>query len=233
MLSKEEIKKNVSMVEEKIQKACDRVNRENDVKLIAVTKTFPEELLSRCLAIGVTTIGENRAREMRDKYKTFGDQFQWHMIGHLQRNKVKYVIDKATLIHSLDSIRLAKEINKRAKKEDKIMDCLIQINAVDEESKYGFLPKDIDDVVEEISKLDNIRIVGLMNMAPFFDDPEKTRPGFKKMKEIYDSLKNCDYENINMNYLSMGMSNDYEIAIEEGSNMVRIGSAIFGARDYS
>jgi pyridoxal phosphate enzyme (YggS family) len=233
MLSKEEIQNNIKTVEQKIQAACDRVGRENNVKLIAVTKTFPEALLSKCLALGITTIGENRAREMRDKYETFGDQFEWHMIGHSQRNKVKYVIDKATLIHSLDSIRLAKEINKRAAKEDKIMDCLIQINAVDEDSKYGFLPKDIDDVVEAIAQLSNIRIVGLMNMAPFFDDAEKTRPGFKKMKEIFDSLKDCNYDNIHMNHLSMGMSNDYEIAVEEGSTMVRIGSSIFGARDYS
>lgn len=233
MLSKEEILENLKKVKDNISKNCKKVGRENDVTLVAVTKTFPNELIQTCINLDVNIVGENRARELRDKYKVFKDEVSWHMIGHMQRNKVKYVIDKVDLIHSLDSKRLAKEINKRAKKNDVVMDCLLQINIVDEDSKYGILKKDIDNVFEYVQKFENIRIVGLMNMAPFYDNPENARSDFRKMKELFDSYKNNNYENVYMKHLSMGMTNDYHIAVQEGSNMVRIGSAIFGKRDYS
>jgi len=233
MLNKEEILENLKEVKDNISKNCQKVGRENDVTLVAVTKTFPKELIQTCIDLDINVVGENRARELRDKYNEFKDKVSWHMIGHMQRNKVKYIIDKVDLIHSLDSKRLAKEINKRAKKNDVIMDCLLQINIVDENSKYGILKKDIDDIFEYIQKFKNIRIVGFMNMAPFYDDPENARNDFKKMKDLFDSYKNNNYANIYMKHLSMGMTNDYHIAVQEGSNMVRIGSAIFGKRDYS
>jgi pyridoxal phosphate enzyme (YggS family) len=155
------------------------------------------------------------------------------MIGHLQRNKVKYIIDKVDLIHSLDSVRLAKELNKRAKKNDLVVDCLVQINVVNEDAKFGILKKEVEGFLEEIKDLNHIRVVGLMNMAPFYDDSENARSDFRQMKILFNKFKEQENAHYEMKYLSMGMTNDYVVAVEEGSNMVRIGSAIFGQRDYS
>jgi len=233
MLSKDIILENYNKVKENIEKACQTVNRENDVTIVAVTKTFSEELIKKCIELEILDVGENRPLELRDKYEIHGDQVNWHMIGHLQRNKVKYIIDKVSLIHSLDSVRLAKELNKRAKKNDLVVDCLVQINVVNEDSKFGILKKEVESFLEEIKDLDNIKIVGLMNMAPFYDDSENARSDFRQMKILFNKLKKHRNEHYEMKYLSMGMTNDYVIAVEEGSNMVRIGSAIFGQRDYS
>lgn len=233
MYNKDTILSNYNEVKENIEKACQNVNRENDVTIVAVTKTFSEELIQKCIDLNILDVGENRPQEMRDKYEIHGDQVNWHMIGHLQRNKVKYIIDKVSLIHSLDSVRLAKELNKRAKKNDLIVDCLVQINVVNEDAKFGILKKEVESFLEEIRDLDHIKIVGLMNMAPFYDDSENARSDFRQMKILFNKLKKHKNEHYEMKYLSMGMTNDYIVAVEEGSNMVRIGSAIFGQRDYS
>lgn len=233
MLDKETILSNYTEVKNHIEKACQRINRENDVTIVAVTKTFSEELIKKCIELNILDVGENRPLEMRDKYEIHGNQVNWHMIGHLQRNKVKYIIDKVSLIHSLDSVRLAKELNKRAKKNDLVVNCLVQINVVNEDAKFGILKKEVENFLEEIKNLDHIKIVGLMNMAPFYDDSENSRSDFRQMKILFNNLKKQKNKHYEMKYLSMGMTNDYIVAVEEGSNMVRIGSAIFGQRDYS
>lgn len=232
MLAKEEIQKNFELVKNNIDTACKKVNRDNDVEIIAVTKTFPKDLIQTCIDLGIHTVGENRPLEIRDKYEVFEDKVNWHMIGHVQRNKVKYIIDKVSLIHSLDSIRLAKELDKRAKKNDLVISCLVQINVVDEDSKFGIMPNKLNKFMKELEQFKNIRIVGLMNMAPFYSEPEDSRSDFKKMKNLFDGLKDNNYINVEMKYLSMGMTNDYIVAVEEGSNMVRVGSGIFGKRTY-
>lgn len=228
------IEKNVNYIKDNIKKACEKVNRNpEEVKLIAVTKTIDVERINTALKSDINNIGENKVQEIMGKYDKIEYDPTLHMIGHLQTNKVKYIIDKVDLIHSVDSIRLAKEIDKRAQKANKIMDILIQINIADEESKFGLSYNKVDDFIKEISQFHNIRVEGLMTIVPYVLDPEEVRPYFRKMKEVFDGLKNCSFENVTMNYLSMGMTNDYMVAIEEGSNMVRIGTGVFGERDYS
>jgi pyridoxal phosphate enzyme (YggS family) len=232
MLEKNDILLNLNNVKENIEKACNRVNRESDVTLISVTKTFPKELIQTCIDLNVKDVGENRPLEIRDKFEIYENKVKWHMIGHIQTNKVKYIIDKVSLIHSLDSIKLAKELNKYAKKNDICIECLVQVNIADEDVKFGISEKDVSDFLAKLQEFDNIKIMGLMNMAPFYSNNEEARKDFKKMKELFELLKKESYKNVQMKYLSMGMTNDYIVAVEEGSNMVRIGSAIFGKRDY-
>lgn len=228
------IENNISNVLSSIKEACKKSNRNpNDVKLIAVTKTIDVERINAVLKTGIGDIGENKVQEIMEKYDKIEYNPKWHLIGHLQTNKVKYIIDKVDLIHSLDSLRLAEEINKRAKKINRIMDVLIQINIADDDAKFGIEYNDINEFIKEIASFDNIRVQGLMSIVPYASNPEEVRPYFRKMKEIFDGLKDSNYENVDMNYLSMGMTNDYVVAIEEGSNMVRVGTGIFGARDYS
>ncbi len=228
------IETNINFIKNNINNACKKINRNpEEINLIAVTKTIDTEQMNAALKMGIKIIGENKVQEIMEKYDKIEYETQWHMIGHLQTNKVKYIIDKVDLIHSVDSIRLAKEIDKRAKKINKIIDILIQINVADEETKFGLSSNKIDNTIKEISDLGNIRVQGLMAMVPYVEDPEVVRPYFKRMKKIYDSLKNSSFQKVNMNYLSMGMTNDYMVAIEEGSNMIRIGTGIFGERDYN
>lgn len=228
------IENNIGNVLSNIKEACKKSDRNpNDVKLIAVTKTIDVERINAVLETGIGDIGENKVQEIMEKYDKIEYNPQWHLIGHLQTNKVKYIIDKVDLIHSLDSLRLAEEINKRAKKINRIMDVLIQINIADDDAKFGIEYNDINEFIKEIASFDNIRVQGLMSIVPYASNPEEVRPYFRKMKEIFDGLKDSNYENVDMNYLSMGMTNDYVVAIEEGSNMVRVGTGIFGARDYS
>jgi len=233
MLNNNTILSNYNDVKKNIEEACKKVNRDNDVTIVAVTKTFPEALIKTCIELDISDVGENRPLEMEEKYKIHENKVNWHMIGHIQRNKVKHIIDKVTLIHSLDSLRLAKELNKRGKKNDLIVNCLVQVNIVNEDSKYGVLKNQLEEFLEDIKDLNNIKIVGLMNMAPFYDDSENARSDFRQMKILFNKLKTNKDKNYEMKYLSMGMTNDYVVAVEEGSNMVRIGSAIFGQRDYS
>lgn len=228
------LKQNLAEVEEKIQKACERAGRSRDeVTLIAVSKTKPVSLLQEAYDLGVRIYGENKVQEIVDKYDALPDDIHWHMIGHLQRNKIKYIVDKVDLIHSVDSVRLAEAINKEAEKKKVIVPILIEVNVAQEESKFGFNTADVIEFVESIKDLPNIKVMGLMTIAPFVDDPEENRPVFAQLKQLSVDINTKKVDNINMSILSMGMTNDYEVAIEEGATMVRVGTGIFGARNYA
>jgi hypothetical protein len=229
---KESINKNIDDIHKDINKIVTENKLNNDVLLIAVTKTRTVDEINIAIEHGITDIGENKVQEILDKYDKVS-KVRWHMIGHLQTNKVKYIIDKVSMIHSVDSYKLAEEINKRAAQNGTLMEILIQINPANEESKFGINPKETISLIKTIiNDFDNIIIKGLMTIAPYSENPEEVRKYFKSIHEIYiDILKNQEIGK-NFRYLSMGMSNDYRVAIEEGSNMVRIGSLIFGDRNY-
>ncbi len=224
------IKENLNEVNENLKKFA---SHGETPKLIAVTKTVDIDRIKEAIDCGVTDIGENKPQEMSWKYDELKDSVNYHMIGHLQSNKVKDVVGKACLIHSLDRMSVLKEIEKRASAINKPQDCLIQLNVAEEEQKSGLYLDDLDSFIEEIEKRKFVKVKGLMSIAPFAEDPEEIRWVFKKMREIYDKIKNTEYKNIEMKYLSMGMSHDYKVALEEGSNMVRVGSFIFGKRNYN
>ena len=226
---------NLDDVEKRIRAACDRSGRKReDVLLIGVTKTRTAEEINEAVDWGITDIGENKVQEIMDKYEHVHGDVNWHMIGHLQTNKVKYIIDKVSLIHSVDKIKLAEEIDKRAKEHGITADVLIEVNAAGEESKFGTDLEGAKQLIEEVrAKCKNVRIKGLMTIAPFVDDPELVRPYFRELKSLFDSYSGIKDDHMDMEYLSMGMSGDYEVAIEEGANMVRVGTAIFGARNYN
>lgn len=204
----------------------------SNVTLVAVTKTHGTEEINKAIDRGVTDIGENKVQEILEKYPHV-KPVRWHLIGHLQTNKVKQIIDKVHLIHSIDSMKLAGEINKRAGQVGKTVNVLIQINSAGEESKFGIETAETEIMVKQIlDECENIKICGLMCIAPFDEDPDNVREYFRVVKEQYDELAKIDHENLEFKYLSMGMSHDYRVAVSEGSNMVRIGSAIFGRRNY-
>lgn len=222
------LKENLELVHSKIRSACERVGRDpSEVKLIAVSKTFPVEDIDELVGLGQLDIGENRVQELTRKMSDSKTKPRWHMIGHLQTNKVKYICDEADMIHSVSSIRLAREINKRT---SKIMDVLIQVNVAGEEQKQGIAPTQLPQLLEEMAELENIRIVGLMNIALNTEDESLLRKHYGIMRELFQGLSQIKQKNLQPIYLSMGMSNDFEVAIEEGSNMVRVGSKIFGRR---
>jgi PLP dependent protein len=224
---------NIQKVQLRIQEALQKSdNPSKKVDLIAVTKTVPVSRIQEAVSEGITQIGENKVQEILAKFDEIDKQVKWHMIGHLQRNKVKYIIDKVSLIHSVDSISLLQEINGRAESNHAVMQCLLQVNVSGETSKYGVDPSGIDHILQAIEGMQSAKIVGLMTMAPYFDNPEKSRDCFKRLHEIYRELKARELQQVEMEILSMGMSNDFEIAVQEGSTMVRIGSALFGERDY-
>ncbi len=214
------------MIKQKLNKIKDDLLA--DTVLVAVSKTKPNSLIEEAYDAGQRIFGENKALELRDKFDSLPKDIEWHFIGRLQTNKVKYVVRSASLIHSVDRIKLAEEINKEAIKESKVQDILVQLNVSNEDSKAGFEVEDLENVLNKLSVLSNIRVVGLMTMAPFVDDPEEIRYVFKRMKELFDSQK----DKYKLKYLSMGMSNDYQVALQEGANMIRVGSKIFGSRDY-
>ena len=227
-----DMQKNIETVYEKIKIAAEKSGRKKeDITLIAVSKTKPVEMLLEAQSLGLSTFGENKVQELVDKYESVHN-VNWHFIGSLQRNKVKYIIDKVSLIHSLDSVSLANEINKRAKSKNIVSDVLVQINIGKEDSKSGIYKEELHDFIKEISEFENIRVLGLMAIPPKGNSDE-VRGYFREMKTLFDSLKSCENERLVMKYLSMGMTGDYEIAIEEGSNIVRVGTGIFGERDYS
>ena len=200
---------------------------------VAVTKTHPADIINKAINANTTDIGENKAQEIMDKYDQV-KPVRWHMIGHLQTNKVKYIIDKVDMIHSVDSLKLAKEINKRAANHDKIMDVLVQVNSAQEESKFGVTSEETGELIDAIlANCPNVKICGLMCIAPFDENPDNVRKYFAELKKLYDDYKKIEHDNLDFKYLSMGMSHDYNVAIEEGSNLVRVGTAIFGERDYS
>lgn len=227
------LKNNFEAVEEKIQAACKRAGRKReDVTLIAVSKTKPVEMLQEAYNLGNRIFGENKVQEIVDKYDALPDDISWHMIGHLQRNKVKYIIDKVTLIHSVDSLRLAETIEKEAAKKGITADILIEVNAAREDTKFGVMPENTKELVSDISRLPHIRIKGLMTIAPFVDNPEENRIHFQRLHNLAVDIGENKSDNVTMGVLSMGMTNDYEIAIEEGATMIRVGTGLFGARDY-
>lgn len=205
----------------------------DDITLIAVSKTKPLSCIEELITIGVKDFGENKVQELCDKYENVSKPVNFHLIGHLQTNKVKYVVDKACLIHSLDSMKLAKEIQKEAAKKQVIVEVLIEVNVAEEESKFGLKVDEVIPFLEEISVFSNIHVNGLMTIAPFVENPEENRVHFRRLKQLSLDIISKNIDNIDMNVLSMGMTNDYKIAIEEGATMVRVGTAIFGTRNYT
>lgn len=225
---------NLKDVERKIEDACKRCNRNRqEVTLIAVSKTKPVSLIMEAYHSGIRQFGENKVQELTDKYQQMPLDIDWHLIGHLQRNKVKYIVDKTTLIHSVDSLRLAEEISKEAVKKSVTADILVQVNVADEDTKFGLLSAEAMDVIEEIAKLPNIHIKGLMTIAPFVDDGEENRIHFRNLKKLAVDIEKKNIDNIDMDFLSMGMTGDYEVAIEEGATHIRVGTGIFGERNYN
>ena len=230
----EHMKENIEEVRSRIENACRKAGRDpSEVTLIAVSKTMPVEDLLRARELGMKHFGENKVQEIVDKYDQIPKDQTWHMIGHLQRNKVKYIIDKVAMIHSVDSLRLAEAISKEAVKKDVVMPVLIEVNVAGEESKFGVSPDDVKQLVKEISVLPNIRVKGLMTIAPFVENGEENRPVFRRLREISVDIAQENIDNVCMNVLSMGMTVDYDVAVEEGATMVRVGTAIFGKRNYS
>lgn len=230
----EDINKNISLIKNKINTTTKSIGKNgNDVLLVAVSKTRTVDEINESIDCGITDIGENKVQEILEKYGKL-KPVKWHMIGHLQTNKVRQIIDKVDMIHSVDSMKLAVEIDKRAKGISKTMDILIQVNAAQEESKFGVALGETKNLILDVAeKCQNIRICGLMCVAPFAEDPNDIKKYFKQVKEQYDEFSKLDNQNIDFKYLSMGMSHDFNVAIEAGSNLVRVGSAIYGARDYT
>ena len=225
---------NLRVVEENINAACGRSGRDrNAVKLIAVSKTKPVEMLREAYNLGCRDFGENKVQELMDKYDQMPDDVRWHMIGHLQRNKVKYIVDKVYMIHSVDSMRLAEEISKEAVKRNVTVSILVEVNVADEESKFGTTVDDAVLLVENISKLPNIIVKGLMTIAPYVENSEENRLYFARLKQIYVDIIHKNIDNVFMEELSMGMTGDYEVAIEEGATYIRVGTGIFGERQYT
>ena len=227
------LKDQLQEVEKRIQAACDRAGRKREeVTLIAVSKTKPVETLQEAYDLGVRIFGENKVQELTAKYEALPKDIHWHMIGHLQTNKVKYIIDKAELIHSVDSLKLAETIEKEAAKHDLIADILVEVNVAEEESKFGMKMEEVIPFVEKVSAFPHVRVRGLMTIATFVEDPEENRSIFADLHKLYIDIKKKNHDNDTVSVLSMGMTNDYEVAIEEGATMVRVGTGIFGARNY-
>lgn len=250
------MKEHIANIEARIQAACDRAGRDrSEVTLIAVSKTKPNEMLKEAYDLGMRHFGENKVQELVKKYEDLNDDFQgevsWHLIGHLQRNKVKYIIDKVKLIHSVDSLRLAEQIEAEAAKRSLVCDILIEVNIAGEDSKFGVTPEEVIPFFDALQGFPHIRVRGLMTVAPFVENPEDNRVYFRKLRELYVDIKTKNIDNIgnssdlqtnydhradrlaDFNILSMGMTGDFEVAIEEGATMVRVGTGIFGERDYS
>lgn len=228
------LKENYRNVQENIQKACEKVNRSVDeVTLISVSKTKPLSMLQEAYDCGAREYGENKVQEMTEKEGQLPKDIHWHMIGHLQTNKVKYITPYVHLIHSVDSLKLAQEINRQGEKCNRSIPILIEVNIAEEESKFGIKKDETISLVREISKLPHVAIKGLMTIAPFVDDPEDNRVYFRGIKELSVDIANENIDNVCMDVLSMGMTGDYMVAIEEGATMVRVGTGIFGERDYT
>ncbi len=225
---------NLEDVKKRIAQAALRAGRlPEEITLIAVSKTKPVSMISEIYEAGVRDFGENKVQEITAKSPVLPEDIRWHMIGHLQRNKVKQVIDRACLIHSVDSIRLAVQISEEAKKKEITVPVLLEVNIAGEESKYGFTAEETAHFLPDIASLGGITVRGLMTSAPFVDDPEENREYFRRMKQLCVDLKAQNIDNTNMDYLSMGMTNDFEVAVEEGATHVRVGTAIFGEREYN
>ena len=225
---------NYKEVEKRVEEACKRAGRKREeVTLIAVSKTKPVSMIEELLPLNVRDFGENKVQELTAKAEILPSNLHWHMIGHLQRNKVKYIVDKACIIHSVDSLRLAEEISKEAQKKQVTAKILIEVNVAEEESKFGVRTSEVLPLIEAISLLPNIAIKGLMTIAPYVENPEENRWIFQKLKNLSIDIKGKNFDNVTMDVLSMGMTGDYEVAIEEGATHVRVGTGIFGERNYT
>lgn len=228
------IRENMELVRSRINAACERAGRDpGEVTLIAVSKTKPVSQLLEAYDAGAREFGENKVQELTDKQPKLPGDIRWHMIGHLQRNKVKYLVGRTALIHSVDSLRLAEEISREAVKQGVTVEILIEVNVAGEESKFGVAPEDAAALTAEIAKLPGISVQGLMTIAPFTEVSESNRPFFRKLKQLSVDITAKNIDNVSMNVLSMGMTGDYEIAVEEGATCVRVGTGIFGQRDYT
>lgn len=228
------IQASLEKIRNDIRETALKANRNpNDITLIAVSKTYPSSAIEEALALGCTNFGENHVQELCQKIEEIKAPVNWHFIGHLQTNKVKYIIGKTALIHSLDSMKLAYEIEKQSEKQNCNTKVLLEVNVANEASKYGFKVTEILKATQELSKLSHLKVEGLMTVAPFVTNPEENRKIFKALYKLSVDIQNQNLDNISTGILSMGMSNDYKVAIEEGATMVRIGTAIFGHRDYS
>lgn len=228
------VSEQIKTVKENIEAACRRAGRNpSDVTLIAVSKTKPNDMIMEAYGAGIRTFGENYVQELVEKTETLPDDIKWHMIGHLQRNKVKYVVGRAVMIHSVDSVRLAEEISKEAQKKNITVDILAEVNAAEEENKFGVSVESCESFLTEISKFPGLNIRGLMTSAPYVENAEENRKYFRILKQLCVDINAKNIDNINMDVLSMGMTNDYTVAVEEGATMVRVGTAIFGERNYN
>lgn len=227
------IRENLDMVTGNIKSACQKAGREpGDVTLIAVSKTKPVSAIREAYEHGIREFGENKVQELVEKQEALPKDIRWHMIGHLQRNKVKYIVDKAALIHSVDSVRLAEEISREAVKKQITVSILIEVNIAGEDTKFGAAPEETEALVREIAQLPEIHIEGLMTIAPYVDDAEENRQYFSRLKQLSVDIKRKNIDNVSMNVLSMGMTGDYMVAVEEGASYVRVGTGIFGERQY-
>ena len=227
-----DITQNIKNVRDKIAQAMQRSPYANDVTLIAVTKNHGVEAMREAIDNQITVIGENRVQEAESKYDVLNREVSWHLIGHLQSNKAKKAVRLFDLIHSVDSLALAEAINKAAALEGKRQDILLQVNVAQDENKFGLEAEEMMTVAREVCKMDNIRLCGLMTIAPFYEDCELARPAFRKLRELYQELKDARLEGSDIRYLSMGMTHDFVVAVEEGANLIRVGTGIFGAREY-
>ena len=228
------VAENLAQVQKNINESCNKINRvPNEVTLIAVSKTKPVEMLKEAYDAGARVFGENKVQEIVDKYDQMPSDVKWHMIGHLQRNKVKYIVDKVAMIHSVDSLRLAETIEKEAAKKAVIVPILIEVNVAQEESKFGLKPEEVLPLIEQIADFSHIRIKGLMTIAPYVDNAEENREIFRELKKLSVDIAAKNINNVTMSVLSMGMTGDYMVAVQEGATMVRVGTGIFGARNYA
>lgn len=227
------LEENLKKVEANIQAACERCGRSREeITLIAVSKTKPVSMLKEIYDCGVRDFGENKVQELTDKYDQLPEDIRWHMIGHLQRNKIKYIVGKTELIHSVDSLRLAEAIEAESSKKGCITDVLLEVNVAQEESKFGFAPEELLKEIEHFADFPHIRVRGLMTIAPYVENPEENRIYFAKLKQLSVDITAKKVNNVTMSIFSMGMTNDYEVAIEEGATIVRVGTGIFGERNY-
>lgn len=226
------VAENLEIVRNRIQTACRRCDRSpEEILLVGVTKTFGPDIVREASAAGVQDLGENYVQELTDKRRQVPDEsIRWHFIGHLQSNKVKYLAGFIHLIHSVDHESLAEEIQKRGAKAGRVIDLLIEVHTTDEATKYGARPEETVELVKRISRFDHLRVRGLMTMGPFSDDPNDSRPSFRQLRELRETILRAGIDRVTMDHLSMGMSHDFEVAIEEGATIIRIGTAIFGSR---
>ncbi len=228
------LKDNLDNVLANIKSACEKSGRnEDEVTLIAVSKTKPLSDIEELMTYGIKEYGENKVQELCDKYENVSSPVNWHLIGHLQTNKVKYIVDKVCLIHSVDSVHLASEIEKQAEKKGVVADILVQVNIAHEDTKFGIDENSVYEMLDSIKDFSHIKVKGLMTIAPFVENPEENRQYFRKMHQLLLDIKSKNIDNIDMSILSMGMTNDYMVAIEEGATMVRVGTGIFGERNYN